>query len=178
MFRASRLAVAQGQAQAPGLFEQTQIALGRGPAQAGASGDLVGGQRVVGVVQDVADQFRCRHRVAARQPGAQRGEDPVYLLLVLRRRPRARGVRGPVHRAPQRRVRVELGTQPREGERLHQIVQGAVAHRGLDGRHIARRRHHDHVGVVAPLAHPAHQAEPGLVGQEVVEQDQIDPVAL
>lgn len=67
VFRAACVAVFQREAEAAGLFEVAEVALGGGAAQAGLDGDLVGGERVVCVVQYAAYEVARRLRVAAGQ---------------------------------------------------------------------------------------------------------------
>jgi hypothetical protein len=100
-------------------------------------------------------------------------EDPVDLLLA-GDSPAA----DPVDGAAQGGVGVQARPQGREGEGFDEVVQGAQAHRGLDGGHVSGCRDHDDVGAVALFPHTVDELEACLVGQVVVEQHQVDGAAL
>jgi hypothetical protein len=63
----------------------------------------------------------------------------------------------------------------REGERLHQVVQDPVGHRGPDHVEIPRTGDDHDVGVVSSRPHRARHLGAEHVGQVDVEQHQVDP---
>ncbi len=149
---------------APGASDSA----GRSVGSPRAIGDLLGGQGPSACMRD----WRTSSAVvgsAFGQPGLrgcrQGAEDAVDLGLF--------GLAAAVEGAAQFGVRLQLGAQAREGERLDQVLQGTVAHRRLHGRHVPSGRHHDHVCLVATPAHLLDDRQARLVGQIVVQEDQI-----
>ena len=103
--------------------------------------------------------------------GAQRGERPVDLLL-------AAGLLPAEQLLAVARVLLEPLAQRGERERLQQVLDDPLRHRGPHHREVARRGHRQHVGGVARGAHRAHDVEPVPVGQVHVEQHEVDRVGL